>query len=49
MTRVIIPVPIAGTPSRVRADRRGRIMPEVLTHILSSIPRLYPVLALLAA
>jgi hypothetical protein len=49
MTRIIIPGSIAGAPSMFRADRRARIVPELLTHILGSIPRLYPVLALLAA
>jgi hypothetical protein len=33
----------------VLAARRGRFMPEALTLILASIPRLYPVLALLAS
>lgn len=49
MTRVIIPGSVAGAPTRVRAERRGHIVPELLSHILSSLPRLYPVLALLAA
>jgi hypothetical protein len=31
------------------ATRRGRIVPDALTLILSSLPRLYPVFALLAS